>query len=153
MPKSKSKVLRTQFFTTALQALLERNEINQVAVADATGIAVSRINNYLHGKYRTIRPDHLGLIAKVAGRTAAERGELARAYVLDLLPEELHGFVRLVVAGDGAPPSRAAPPEKSLLPATAAAALRELQALSLRSAKARARVLWFAEILGEIHGA
>jgi transcriptional regulator with XRE-family HTH domain len=132
---------------------MERNEINQVEMAAATGIAVSRINNYLQGKYRTIRPDHLGLIAKAAGRIATERGELARAYLVDLLPEELHGVVRLEVAGEGTKPSKPAPPEKSLLPATAVAALTELQALSVRSAKARVRVQWFAEILQEAHHA
>ncbi len=151
MPKSRSKALRTQFFTTALQTLMERNGVNQVAMAAATGIAVSRINNYLHGKYRTIRPDHLGPIAKAAGRTATERGELARAYLIDLLPEELHGVVRFEVAGDGTKPSKPAPPEKSLLPSTTVAALTVLQALSVRSAKARVRVQWFAEILREAH--
>ena len=60
MPKSKAR--RTQFFSTLLEALMERNGINQVQMGVATGIAVSRINNYLHGKYRTIRPDHLGKI-------------------------------------------------------------------------------------------
>ena len=130
---------------------MERNGFNQVELSAATGIAVSRINNYLQGKYRTIRPDHLGLMAKAVGRTAVERGELACAYVQDLLPEELHEAIRLEVADAGARPSKPAPPEKGLLPATAVAALSELQALSVRSAKARLRMQWFAEILGEIH--
>lgn len=153
MPKSISKARRTQFFSTLLQTLMERNGINQVQLAAATGIAVSRINNYLQGKYRTIRPDHLGQLAKAAGRTATERGELARAYVLDLLPEELHSDLRLEVAGAAGKAARPARPEKSLLPSAAAAALGEMQALSMRSAKARARMQLFAEILREAHGA
>jgi hypothetical protein len=65
-------------------------------------------------------------MAKAAGRTAAERGELARAYVQDLLPEELRGLVRLAVAGAGGKPSKEAKSESSLLPPTANKALAEL---------------------------
>ena len=151
MPTSSTKSPRTQFFASLLEALMERNGINQVEMSAATGIAVSRVNNYLHGKYRTIRPDHLGPMAKAAGRTAAERGGLARAYVQDLLPEELRSLVRLAVAGDGGKPSKETKAENSLLPSTANKALAELQALSVRSARARARMQWFAEILAEAH--
>jgi transcriptional regulator with XRE-family HTH domain len=62
MPISRTKSPRTQFFASVLETLMERNDVNQVQLAAATGIAVSRINNYLHGRYRTIRPDHLGLM-------------------------------------------------------------------------------------------
>ena len=152
MPKSNAKPHRTQVFSSVLATLMEHNGINQVKMSAATGIAVSRINNYLHGKYRTIRPDHLALLTKAAGRNVTERGELVCAYVKDLLPEELHGVISLEVRGDGAKPARHAPSEKSLLPATAQAALTALQAMSVRNAQARARTQWFAEILGEIHG-
>jgi transcriptional regulator with XRE-family HTH domain len=130
---------------------MERNGINQVQMTAATGIAVSRINNYLHGKYRTIRPDHLGKIAKAAARTAVERGELARAYVMDLLPEELQSDLRLEVAGTGGKAAKPASPEKSLLPGAAVAAMNQLLALSVRSPKARSRMQQFAEILQEAH--
>jgi len=153
MPTSKTKSPRTQFFASALEALMERNGVNQVQLAAATGIAVSRVNNYLHGRYRTIRPDHLGVLAKGAARTAAERGELARAYVQDLLPEELHEVVHLEVAGGGGKLSKETKSESRLLPSTASKALAELKALSVRSAKARMRMQWFAEILGESYRA
>jgi len=152
MSKSRTKPHRTQFFSALLAALMERNGINQVQLAAATGIAVSRVNNYLQGKYRTIRPDHLGSLAKAVGSNVTERGELVFAYVKDLLPEELHGVISLEVKSEGARPAKQAPSEKSLLPTTAQAALMELQAMSVRSAQARARTQWFAEILGEIHG-
>ena len=151
MPKSSIKPHRTQVFASLLETLMERNGINQVELSAATGIAVSRINNYLYGKYRTIRPDHLGLLAKGAARTAAERGELARAYLMDLLPEELHDVVHIEVAGGGGKPSKETKSENRLLPSTASKALAELKALSVRSAKARMRMQWFAEILGEAH--
>lgn len=153
MTKSNPKSRRTQFFSALLQTLMERNGINQVQMSAATGIAVSRVNNYLRGKYRTIRPDHLARIAGAAGRTAAERGELARAYILDLLPEVLHGYLHVEVAGETGKAARPAPTEKSLLPSAARSALEDLQGLSVRSAKARIRVQRFAEILREAHGA
>jgi transcriptional regulator with XRE-family HTH domain len=154
MPRSSQPFpRRTQFFSSTLLLLMERNGINQVKLGAATGIAVSRINNYLQGKYRTVRPDHLGLIAKAVGRTPEECGELARAYILDLLPEALYPIVRIEVAGARQPSGRQDRVERGELPATAAAALAQLQAMSLRDAKARARVLWFAEILQEVHGA
>jgi transcriptional regulator with XRE-family HTH domain len=154
MPRSRQPLpRRTQFFSSTLLLLMERNEINQVELGAATGIAVSRINNYLRGKYRTIRPDHLGLIAKAVGRTPAECGEVARAYILDVLPEALYPIVRVEVAGARQVAGRPDGFEKCGLPATAAAALAQLQAMSLRDAKARARLLWFAGILREAHGA
>ena len=151
MPRSSTKSPRNQVFASLLEALMERNGVNQVELSAATGIAVSRINNYLHGKYRTIRPDHLGLMAKAAGRTPAERLELVRTYLMDLLPEELQAEVR-VVAGVGV--GRAAGRvrlERSLLPGSTGAALAQLEALSVRNAQARARLRWFAQILAEAH--
>ena len=54
MPNFHTKPHCTQFFSAMLAAFMERNEINQVQLAVATGIAVSRINNYLQGKFRTL---------------------------------------------------------------------------------------------------
>ena len=151
MPNARTKPSRTQFFSSTLMMIMERNGINQVQLSAATGIAVSRINNYLQGRYRTIRPDHLVFIAKAAGKSKAERSELVRTYLLDLLPECLHDDIHIATIGEGGKPVKEARPEKSLLPSNATAALAGLQALSLRSAKARARVQWFAEVLHEAH--
>jgi transcriptional regulator with XRE-family HTH domain len=151
MPRSSIKSPRTQFFASALAALLERNGVNQVQLSVATGIAVSRINNYLHGKYRTIRPDHLGLLVGAAARTPAERLELVRAYLTDLLPADLQTEVAIVAAGGAGRAAGKTRPEKGLLPGSTGAALAQLEALGARSAKARARMQWFAEILAEAH--
>jgi len=155
MTTKKSKPPRTQYFSGSLMLLMEKNHINQVQLSAAAGIAVSRINNYLHGKYRTIRPDHLEALAKSASRTEVERGELIRTYLLDLLPKAFQGQLRIegVRESDGAPVRHAAKLDKSLLPATTAAALKELQDLGARSAKARSRLEWFAEILRETRDA
>jgi transcriptional regulator with XRE-family HTH domain len=152
MPRLNPPSRRTQYFSNTLLLLMERNGINQVQLSAATGIAVSRINNYLHGKYRTIRPDHLALIAKATGRTAEESGVLVRAYLLDLLPEVLQPVVHIDAVGTRKSQRRQDQFEQRELPATAAAALARLRALSLRNAKARARLLWFAEIMQEVHG-
>jgi transcriptional regulator with XRE-family HTH domain len=151
MPTSRTKSPRTQFFASALETLMERNGVNQVQLAATTGIAVSRVNNYLHGKYRTIRPDHLGLLAKGAARMPAERLELVRAYVMDLLPANLQAEVRIGAATGAGRASGRARPERSLLPGSTGAALAQLKALGARSAKARGRLEWFAEILAEAH--
>ncbi len=153
MSKPRTKAQRTQTFSATLLALMERNGINQVDISAATGIAVSRINNYLHGKYRTIRPDHLKQLADAAARTAEERGELIRAYILDLLPEVMQaeiGIEMIAEAGKRSKPARAHPVS---LPSATSGALADLQILSTRNAKARARTEWFAEILREAHGA
>jgi transcriptional regulator with XRE-family HTH domain len=155
MTKKRPKPSRTQYFSGTLVLLLEKHRLSQVELSAASGIAVSRINNYMHGKYRTIRPDHLEAIAKSASRTKAERGELIRTYLLDLLPEAFQDQIRIESAGDGggAPVSRVAKLEKSLLPTTTVAALTKLQDLGARSAKARSRLEQFAELLDEAHEA
>jgi transcriptional regulator with XRE-family HTH domain len=154
MNKATAKPPRTQFFASLLATLMERNHINQVQTSATSGIAVSRVNNYLQGKYRTIRPDHLSALAKAAGRTATERGELVRAYIQDLVPEDLHGLVSLQLVGEGAKPAKRQPlpaSDKGILPMTAVAALTDLKNLSVRSAKARARMQWFSELLTEVY--
>ncbi len=128
---------------------MERNGVNQPQLSDATGVPVSRINNYLHGKYRTIRPDHLERIVRAACRSARERSELIRSYLLDLLPEALHSDILIDPAGGKGKPAKSARSDRSLLPTTTAAALTSLEAMSLRNARARARVEMFAEILSD----
>ncbi len=154
MSNTRTKPPRTQYFSGTLLLLMEKNHLNQVQLSAAAGIVVSRINNYLHGKYRTIRPDHLEALVKSVTCTEAERDELIRTYLLDLLPEGLQGVIRVEgVRGSGhAPDRRGAKPDKPLLPVTTAAALAELQLLGARSAKARSRLEQFAEILHDAHG-
>jgi hypothetical protein len=130
---------------------MERNDVSQVDASAASSIACSRINNYLQGKYRTIRPDHLASLAQAVGRSTEERGELVRAYILDLLPESLHRIVRIQVEGSGVVPAVSGRDSRSPLPPTAADAIAQLRSLCLRNAKARARMQWFVEILREAH--
>jgi transcriptional regulator with XRE-family HTH domain len=131
--------------------MMERNGVNQVELGAATGIAVSRINNYLHGKYRTIRPDHLERMVKAATRTAGEGTELIRSYLLDMLPEVFQREIRIEAVGSRGKSDRTVRPEKSLLPSTTTTAIQALEAMSLKNARARARVECISEILAEIH--
>jgi transcriptional regulator with XRE-family HTH domain len=148
MPRAKSPALRTQYFTACLQTLMEANELNQVTLSQNTGIAISRINNYLHGKYRTIRPDHLSLIARAAGSTAAQRADLIKTYLIDLLPEDLLADVQIQpTASKGKAAQAGAIP----LPPQGAKAIGQLIDLSSRNAQARARIAAFAEIMTEAH--
>jgi hypothetical protein len=153
MTKKRSKPPRTQYFSGTLMLFMEKNHINQVQLSDATAIAVSRINNYLHGKYRTIRPDHLAALAKSVSRGDAERVELIRAYLLDLLPEVLQIAIRIEGVGEGGKTSarHVATPDMPRLPVATAAALSGLQSLGARSAKARRRLELFSEIMQEAH--
>jgi transcriptional regulator with XRE-family HTH domain len=154
MTTKKNKPSRTQYFSGTLLLLMEKNHINQVQLSAAAGIAVSRINNYLHGKYRTIRPDHLEVLAKSVARAEGEQEELIRTYLLDLLPESLQSKIRVESVREGGKASahRAAKPERHpLMPATTAAAIAELQQLGARDAKARSRLEQFAEIMREAH--
>ena len=72
---------------------------------------------------------------------------------MDLLPADLQAEVQVVAAGGAKRSSAKARPEKGLLPGSTGAALARLEALAARSAKARGRLKWFAEILAEAHRA
>ena len=102
---------------------------------------------------RAQRLSSLGALATAAGRTAEERSELVRAYLLDLLPEAFHGTIRIEQVGEKTKPARQPVEEQSLLPKVTKTALADLQRLGVRSAKARERTQWFAELLREAHQA
>ncbi|HKB89378.1 MAG TPA: helix-turn-helix transcriptional regulator [Opitutaceae bacterium] len=84
-----------KFFPGLLDAVMQKRGVNQVELARTTGIAVSRINNYLQAKYRTIKPAHLAAICENVTDNAPERAELVKIYLLDLLPDPLKGAVEI----------------------------------------------------------
>ena len=79
------KCISTKLFPGALASAMERSVINQVTLSKASGIAVSRINNYLQGKYRTVKPAHVEALIQHATSDPAVQSELVKMYVLDLL--------------------------------------------------------------------
>jgi len=86
-----------KMFPSALASVMEHNQVNQVELSKRTGIAVSRVNNYLQGKYRTIRPDHIGRILESVTTAKVERANLTEAYAMDLLPDSAKGLVAIRV--------------------------------------------------------
>lgn len=88
---------RPKLFTAALEGAMQEHGVNQVQLSERTGIAVSRINNYLRGNYRTIRPGHAGLMAAAFGGTTG--AALVEAYLYDLLPPKCRGLVEVSYPG------------------------------------------------------
>src|SRR5947209_19138627 len=84
-----------KFFPGLLDAVMQKRDVNQVELAQKTGIAVSRINNYLQAKYRTIKPAHIAAICESVTDNPAERAELVKIYLLDMLPDTLTGMVEI----------------------------------------------------------
>lgn len=58
---------RSKLFTAVFDSLIQERSVSQIELSRRTGIAVSRINNYLRGKYRTIKPAHAGAMAEALG--------------------------------------------------------------------------------------
>jgi transcriptional regulator with XRE-family HTH domain len=77
---------------------MQERGVNQVELSRRTGIAVSRVNNYLKGHYRTVKPAHVGAIAEALGGGAAG-GVLIEAYLFDLLPDSCRGLIEVRYPG------------------------------------------------------
>lgn len=137
---------RSRLFTAALENTLQERGINQVELHRRTGIAVSRINNYLKGKYRTIKPAHAGAMAEAFGGRAAG-AMLIEAYLFDLIPEACRGLIEIrhpdLKAG-----KRWAVPTKGL-PREFASQFEDLYRLCASSAKVRLRTAEWIAIMRE----
>lgn len=123
--------------------------MNQVELGRRTGIAVSRINNYLKGKFRTIRPAHIEAIVEASGGARAA-GVLIEAYLFDLLPETCRGLIEikypgLPTGGKWTPPSKG-------LSRDFAEQVRDLYRLCVTSVKVRERTEGWINIMREIGG-
>jgi transcriptional regulator with XRE-family HTH domain len=129
---------------------MQTRGVNQVALATRAGIAVSRVNNYLHGNYRTVKPAHLQAISAALGGTPAENAALVQAYLFDLLPEDCRGLVEIHVpgareAGRWEVPSKGLPPDF-------AKAFRELYVLCASRPRVRQRTREWVAIMREVSG-
>jgi len=85
-------------FAATLARLMQENAMNQVTVAERAGIAVSRINNYLHGRYRTVTKQHADALATAFGG-GQSGAALIEAYLLDLVSEECRGWIEVRYPG------------------------------------------------------
>ncbi len=80
-------------FSTRLRIILEKNGINQVELANRTNLTPSQIHNYLHQNFRAITKEHLDSMIQQCSKDAGERAELAKCYLLDVLPENIKPFL------------------------------------------------------------
>jgi DNA-binding Xre family transcriptional regulator len=87
--------MNKKLFPGLLDAVMQKNDINQVQLHKLTGIAVSRINNYLQAKYRTIKPAHIQAICEKVTSDNPERAELVKTYLLDLLPDAMKNVIEI----------------------------------------------------------
>lgn len=82
-----------------LTTCMQEQGINQVEMSAKTGIAVSRINNYIQGNFRTMKPAHLEKIVTALGGPAGSTAPLVEAYLFDLLPEGCRGRIEIKIPG------------------------------------------------------
>jgi transcriptional regulator with XRE-family HTH domain len=128
---------------------MQAQGVNQVQLSRRTGIAVSRVNNYLAGAYRTIKPAHLAAICSALGGTPAELAPLAQAYLYDLLPPGCRGLVDVRIPGTR--DNGWEVPTKGL-PADFAAAFREFYILCVANPKVRQRTSEWVALMRETKG-
>ena len=83
-------------FSTRLRIVLEKNGINQVELANRTNLTPSQVHNYLHQNFRAITKDHLAAIISECSDDIAERAELAKCYLLDVIPDSVKGYVDIL---------------------------------------------------------
>jgi transcriptional regulator with XRE-family HTH domain len=128
---------------------MQNQGVNQVQLSKLTGIAVSRVNNYLKGHYRTIRPAHVAAICGALG-TPAETAAMSQAYLYDLLPDSCRGLVDIRVSGNRET-GRWEVPTKGL-PPDFASKFRELYALCVAHPKVLRRTSEWVRLMRETKG-
>lgn len=74
---------------------MQAGGVNQVTLGQRAGLAVSWVNNYLRGNYRTVRPAHLAGILRALAGTPEDTAALVEAYLFDRFPESRCGFVEI----------------------------------------------------------
>jgi DNA-binding Xre family transcriptional regulator len=138
---------RAHLFPAALASVMQARGVNQVQLHELTGIAVSRINNYLQGKYRTIKPPHLDVICGALGGAPTDKAALVQAYLFDLLPDNCRGLVDIRISGAREAGNWEVPTKG--LPKDFAAAFRDLYVLCASNFKVRQRTAEWVEIVRE----
>lgn len=140
-------LIRPHLFPAVLDSLMQERGVKQVGLAALTGIAISRLNNYLKGNYRNVKPAHLAAIAEALGGKPADNAALVQAYLFDLLPEDCRGLVEIRVAGAKETGKWEVPSEH--LPKAFAADLRELYRLCAGHPRVRQRTAEWITIMRE----
>ena len=140
----------SKLFSAALDSLMQERGVNQVELHRRTGIEVSRINNYVRGRFRTITPAHLAAIHEALSGDGAEAAALVQAYLLDRISGECRRWVDIRVRG-ARDAGRWQVPSKGLKP-DFAAALRDLYLLCVSDVRVRRRTAEWIAIMRETRG-
>ena len=82
-------------FSTRLRIILEKNGINQVELAKRTNLTPSQVHNYLHQNFRAITKEHLAGIIQECSENIGERAELAKCYLLDVIPDSVRDYLEI----------------------------------------------------------
>lgn len=82
-------------FSTRLRIILEKNGINQVELAKRTNLTPSQVHNYLHQNFRAITKEHLASIIAECSEEVGERAELAKCYLLDVIPDSVRNYLEI----------------------------------------------------------
>jgi DNA-binding Xre family transcriptional regulator len=138
-----------KLFPGFLDAVMQKHGVNQVTLSRKTGIAVSRINNYLQAKYRTIKPAHIQAICEAVTDESGERAELVKIYLLDMMPEELKSFIE-IKALNSPKDHESWFLQKNRLPKDFAGEFEALYKLCVSMQKVRTRTSEWIQIMREI---
>lgn len=137
-----------KLFPAALASLMQECDLNQVELSQRSGVTISRVNNYLSARYRTVTPKHAAAIFNALPGSPESRAALCQAYLFDLLPDTIRGMVdiRLVGAKDS---GKWEVPSKHL-PTDFARAMRDLYILCASDVKVRERTAEWIQIMREV---
>ena len=138
----------SKLFSAALDSLMQERGVNQIELHRRAGIAVSRVNNYLRGRFRTITPAHLAAIHEAFGGVGATA--LVQAYLLDRISGECQRWVDIRVRG-ARHTGRWQVPSKGLKP-DFVAALKDLYLLCVSNVQVRRRTAEWIAIMRETKG-
>ena len=138
------------YFSPALKELMERNNLTGATLARLSGVSASTISRVLNDGY-TLSIEDLGSIASAISGKATERGELIRAYLLDIVPKEHAGVVDVRVF-DAPRIKERLTPYTVKLPADLEEAMTELRSRLMNDRDLREHILSLARLLkkGEV---
>lgn len=139
----------TKLFPGALAQIMEKNLVNQVKLSAAAGIAVSRLNNYLQGKYRTIKPAHIEGIVQNVTADVSDRADIVKAYVLDLLPPFAKEIITIDTAAGAGRDFEAWYLQKNRLPGSFAGEFEQLYKACVAHPQTRERTAVWIQIMLE----
>lgn len=78
---------------------MQSRGVSQVSLAHRSGIAVSRVNQYVNGNYFIISPAHLLAVLKALAGAPVDTAALIETYLWDALPDPCRRMVEIRFPG------------------------------------------------------